>query len=151
VGLDICLSVADFLSGDGEDTVPERLRDQVAAGKTGRKSGCGFYRYKKGKPVKPAPGKNVHQPPDLVDRLIMRMLIEVVACLREKIVEDEGLLDAGMIFGTGFAPFHGGPCHYIKTVGKNEIHEKLQFLQDKYGGRFTPDKGFSDHSLLEDE
>jgi 3-hydroxyacyl-CoA dehydrogenase/enoyl-CoA hydratase/3-hydroxybutyryl-CoA epimerase len=33
----------------------------------------------------------------------------------EGIVADADLIDAGLIFGTGFAPFRGGPMHYLAT------------------------------------
>ena len=56
-------------------------------------------------------------PTDIADRMILRMLNESVAALSEKVVSDADLLDAGMIFGTGFAPFRGGPIHYAKSQG----------------------------------
>jgi 3-hydroxyacyl-CoA dehydrogenase/enoyl-CoA hydratase/3-hydroxybutyryl-CoA epimerase len=81
---------------------------------------------------------------DITDRLILRMVNEAKACLREKIVSDEDLLDAGMIFGTGFAPFLGGPIHYAKTRGRLQIQERLAELANRYGERFQPDKGWHD-------
>ena len=54
---------------------------------------------------------------DLEDRLILPMLNEAMAVLREGIVADADLLDAGVIFATGFAPFRGGPLHYAKERG----------------------------------
>ena len=42
-------------------------------------------------------------------------LDECTAVSAEGIVEDDDLLDAGIIFGTGFAPFHGGPMKYLET------------------------------------
>jgi 3-hydroxyacyl-CoA dehydrogenase/enoyl-CoA hydratase/3-hydroxybutyryl-CoA epimerase len=44
---------------------------------------------------------------------------ECRACLGDRIVEDADVLDAGMIFGTGFAPFRGGPLHYLRSLGKD--------------------------------
>jgi len=49
-------------------------------------------------------------PPDLTDRLILTLVNECVACARERIVEDIDLVDAGVIFGTGFAPFAEVDC-----------------------------------------
>ncbi len=51
------------------------------------------------------------------------------ACLREGVVADGDLLDAGMIFGTGFAPFRGGPIHYAKTHGIHELYQ--QFVKQR--------------------
>ena len=67
------------------------------------------------------------------------MVNEAAACLREGIVADEDLLDAGVIFGTGFAPFHGGPMRYARTRGINEITARLGELQARHGARFRPD------------
>ena len=74
--------------------------------------------------------------------MILRMLNEAAACLREHIVENDNLLDAGMIFGTGFAPFRGGPMHYANTLGNQAIITRLKELQQQYGDRFTPDSGW---------
>ncbi len=141
VGLDVCLSVADNLTKHFGGEVPERLRQMVKAGELGRKSGKGFYVYKNGKAVK-AKASSTDMSPDLTDRLILRMVNEAVACLREGVVQDADLLDAGMIFGTGFAPFRGGPMHYAKTRGYQDIVARLQEFTDKYGERFKPDAGW---------
>ena len=44
------------------------------------------------------------------------MLNEADKCLQEKVVADSDLLDGGMVFATGFAPFRGGPMHYKKAM-----------------------------------
>jgi 3-hydroxyacyl-CoA dehydrogenase/enoyl-CoA hydratase/3-hydroxybutyryl-CoA epimerase len=124
VGLDICLSVATILSDTLGGTVPLLLQRHVEDKRLGKKTGKGFYEWKKGKPVKPD-SDDKSPPANLADRLILRMLNESVACLREGIVEDADLLDAGIIFGTGFAPFRGGPMQYIKDRGAREIQEQL--------------------------
>ena len=142
VGLDICLHVAEILSEHMNTTVPQRLQGLVAAEKLGKKAGEGFYRYSKGKPVKPKSQQSRTGGIDLIDRMILRMLNEVVACLREKVVDEADLLDGGMIFGTGFAPFRGGPLHHIETVGADVLYQRLQSLEQQYGPRFRPDPGW---------
>lgn len=138
VGLDICLHVAEILSQELGGEVPEKLRTMVAAGQLGRKSGEGFYQYKKGKPVKPN-DTGTPPPDDLIDRMILRFVNEAMACLREGVVEDSDLLDAGIIFGTGFAPFRGGPMNYTAKQGHEQLKSRLDHLQQAHGERFAPD------------
>lgn len=143
VGLDICLSVAENLAHATGSKVPEPLRNMVKAGELGRKTGKGFYHYQKGKPVKPKSSTDKKTSPDVIDRMILRMLNEAVACLREGVVSETSLLDAGLIFGTGFAPFRGGPMHYVDGIGKSVIRDKLVKLEKTYGKRFKPDAGWN--------
>lgn len=144
VGLDICLSVAQILAQGQDDLVPARLRERVLAGRLGKKTGQGFYRYAKGKPIPVHSASKPHVPMDLSDRLMLRLLNEAVACLREGVVTDADLLDAGVIFGTGFAPFRGGPMHYIKSTGPAQLLERLRILEQRYGSRYHPDPGWLD-------
>ena len=110
VGLDICMAVGKML---GRDTPPpKRLSELIAAGNLGRKTKRGFYDWSGGKAAKNAPGV---VPPGLADRLIRPLVTEAEAALAEGIVADADLVDAGAIFGTGFAPFRGGPLHYATT------------------------------------
>ena len=139
VGLDICLSVAQNMSAVSGAFVPERLQEMVRAGRLGKKSGRGFYEYRHGKPVKPAQSTQGHTPVDLQDRLVYRILNECAACLREGLVEDSDCLDAGMVYGTGFAPFRGGPMHYAAVCGRDNILDKLRRLQRAHDERFAPD------------
>jgi 3-hydroxyacyl-CoA dehydrogenase/enoyl-CoA hydratase/3-hydroxybutyryl-CoA epimerase len=118
------------------------LKSLVEAGRLGIKSGRGFYQYKNGKPLHHKPGKSDYRPEDIQDRLMLRMLNEVVACQREGIVGDADLIDAGIIFGTGFAPFRGGPLHYLQSRGVNSLYNQLLELEKKHGERFTPDAGW---------
>lgn len=64
------------------------------------------------------------------------MLNEAVACLAEGVVDDEDLLDAGVIFGTGFAPFRGGPLHYARSRGLDTVQARLEALAERHGERF---------------
>lgn len=126
VGLDICLSVAKYLGQYLNAKVPPRLVSMIEQGKLGRKSGQGFYQYKNGKQVKPKEVANDIPLTEISDRLVLRMIDESFACLREGVVTDGDLVDAGMIFGTGFAPFRGGPIHYAKSKGIDELFQQYQ-------------------------
>jgi 3-hydroxyacyl-CoA dehydrogenase/enoyl-CoA hydratase/3-hydroxybutyryl-CoA epimerase len=141
VGLDVAQHVGEVLSAAFGTPRPDVLAPLLAAKKLGRKSGEGFYVWRDGKPVKPAATSAV--PADLEDRLILPMVNEAAACLRAGVVADEDLLDAGVIFGTGFAPFRGGPIHYARRRGIGEIVARLESLAGRYGPRFRPDPYWS--------
>jgi len=142
VGLDICLHVAEILAEHFSATIPPRLQKLVADGKLGKKSGQGFYTYHNGKAVKPkVSGKNWNMQ-EITDRMVLRLLNETVSCLREHVVENGDLLDAGMIFGTGFAPFRGGPVHHLEAQGSDKLLQQLHSLQKLRGDRFRPDPGW---------
>ncbi len=149
VGLDICLHVAGKLAEAFPMSLPKTLRHQVDAGRLGKKSGEGFYVWKEGRAQKPAMEKNWRGQPEkqreLSDRMILRMLNEAVACLREGVVTDADLLDAGAIYGTGFAPFRGGPMHYIRNRGLHSIEQRLNELEKRHGEQFHADSGW--HAL----
>lgn len=135
VGLDVCLAVAENLTAHFGGKVPEKLREMVKEGCLGRKVGQGFYRYKKGKPIK-REVKGSESEKEIANRLILRMINEAASCLREEVVADSDLLDAGMIFATGFAPFRGGPMNYAKNFGYDKLNELFGKLEDQYGERF---------------
>ena len=144
VGLDICLSVGEVLGAELGMEVPDLLRRKVAAGDLGRKTGRGFYEYHKGKRRSAAAEQDddATSAADIQDRLVLKIVNESVACLREEVVADADLLDAGMIFGTGFAPFRGGPMHHLERVGANELNARLLNLEQRYGSRFAADAGW---------
>jgi len=141
VGLDVSLHVGRVLADAFQRRVPEILVTLVAQKKLGRKTGEGFYVWRDGKPVIPKSPQFV-VPADLEDRLLLPMLNEAVACLREGIIEDADLLDAGAIFATGFAPFRGGPLQYAKARGIANVTARLTELAQRYGERFRPDPGW---------
>ncbi len=143
VGLDICLHVADVLRAELDrpmPATPKWLSDKVARGELGRKSGKGMYEWKDGKAIK---DHNAPTPsPDMADRLLLPMLDVCVTCLREQVVTDEDTIDGAIIFATGFAPFRGGPMHYARSRGVNNLQQALERLATKYGDRFRPDPGW---------
>ena len=147
VGLDICLAVGDMLRskfGDLLPPTPAWLRDKVTKGELGRKTGKGFYVWKDGKADKARASSSAAEPDaEMIDRLILPMSNVCVACLREGIVDDPDMVDGAMIFGTGYAPFRGGPLNYARTRGAENVATTLRQLATKFGGRFTPDAGWA--------
>ena len=144
VGLDVIVHVGDIITRElGRDMPPyaQHLRERVAAKKLGRKSGEGFYVWQDGKPVRA--DTTAAAPADLGDRLILALVNESIACLREQVVADADLLDAGVVFGTGFAPFRGGPLHYARTRGVAAVVARLKEFEQRYGARFRPDAGWN--------
>jgi 3-hydroxyacyl-CoA dehydrogenase / enoyl-CoA hydratase / 3-hydroxybutyryl-CoA epimerase len=141
VGLDISLNVGRVLSAALHREIPAILIKLVEQKKLGRKSGEGFYRWQDGKAQKNEV-RDAAVPEDLQDRLILPLLNEAVACLREGTVQDADLLDAGAVFATGFAPFRGGPLQYAKDRGISAVVRRLNELAERYGERFRPDSGW---------
>lgn len=140
VGLDVAASVGKIMAEFHGQAVPEAFK--VEDGKRGKKDGQGLYKWENGKAIKPELPKDYQAPADLQDRLVLALLNEAVSCLHQGVVADEDLLDAGVIFGTGFAPFRGGPIAHIKAVGAQVCLEKLKLLEAKYGARFAPKAGW---------
>jgi len=143
VGLDITLSVAQKFKAAGllKSDFPPELIELIEQGNVGRKSGKGIYQWRDNKAMKPTYDKH-NLPPDIQDRIILRLLNECVLCLRKKIVTSEELIDAGAIFGVGFAPFRGGPMKYAHDRGINNIIKQLELFTARYGERFKPDAGW---------
>ncbi|MEO8804399.1 MAG: 3-hydroxyacyl-CoA dehydrogenase NAD-binding domain-containing protein [Rudaea sp.] len=142
VGLDVCASVGKELGDFLGLEIPDGLDELIAAGKRGKKTGEGLYKWENGKPVKLPVDPEYQAPADLTARLIMPMLNEAVACLHDGVVDDADMLDAGVIFGTGFAPFRGGPIQYIRSEGADKIKAQMETLSGKYGKRFAPKFGW---------
>jgi 3-hydroxyacyl-CoA dehydrogenase / enoyl-CoA hydratase / 3-hydroxybutyryl-CoA epimerase len=121
VGLDICWAVGQELAKPGMP-IPKKLQANIEA----KNLGSGSVDLKA-----------------LADRLVLPAINEAVACVREKIVADADLCDAGVIFGTGFAPHRGGPISTLRSRGKDELLAVMAHLKEKHGLRFEPDTGWS--------
>jgi 3-hydroxyacyl-CoA dehydrogenase/enoyl-CoA hydratase/3-hydroxybutyryl-CoA epimerase len=111
VGLDVAMAAGRSLAGSGA-AQPRCLLERFNAGHLGRKSGRGFYEYRAGKAAKP-PATAV--PDGLAERLVRPLLERTQDLVDEGVVADADLADAGVIFGTGFAPFTGGPLNYLRS------------------------------------
>jgi 3-hydroxyacyl-CoA dehydrogenase/enoyl-CoA hydratase/3-hydroxybutyryl-CoA epimerase len=147
IGMDICQHVSGvLLEGYGERMTPApSMKTLFDAGRYGKKVGKGFYLYENGKPagmdsavnglIKDR-GNTAFTDEDIRDRCILAMVAEAGRILEEGIVEDEQMLDAGMVFGTGFPPFRGGLMRYVEERGVGQVLAVLEQLSEKHGERF---------------
>ena len=145
VGLDVCKHVGDIVSARAEQAetrhVAHRRADRRQETRSQERRRFLRVARRQGREVRRA---RVAEPPaDLEDRLILALANECAAVLREGIVTDADLVDAGVIFGSGFAPFRGGPLTYARKRGIDAVIARLTELARAYGPRFTPDKGWS--------
>ena len=142
VGLDVCASVGKEVGEFLGLEIPDGMDALIAAGKKGKKTGEGLYKWENGKPVKPEVDPKYQAPADITDRMILPMLNESVSCLHDGVVDDADLLDAGVIFGTGFAPFRGGPIQHIRDSGVDAVKARLAALEARHGPRFAARPGW---------
>jgi len=141
VGADIALNAARILAPVVGRPVAPELEEMVSAGHLGQKTGQGFYTYPAGRP-KPEQRPASPAVSELTDRLILTLLNEAVASFADGVVDNAGLVDAGIIFGTGFAPFRGGPIQYAKQRGIDDVIDALGQLENQHGERFRPSRGW---------
>ncbi len=151
VGIDVAAKGGATLSA----AFPERLplagnfETLVGAGRLGRKTGRGFYRYHGTKRGKPEPeglgllsgkgGARAPLPAEIIEaRLLMPMINEAAYCLEDRIVASPSKVDLAMIFGTGFPPFRGGLLQYADDIGVDRVVNRLQDFQERLGARFSP-------------
>ena len=151
VGLDVAQHVAVDLQRRLPKPVPinDTLEKMIAKGWLGKKSGRGFYVFpeKKGAKEEPATGLDFLQTDGkgraqndatLADRMVLIMINEAARCLEEGVVDAPADVDFGMIFGTGWAPFRGGPLRHADTLGAAEIVRRLEALQLDVAPYFEP-------------
>lgn len=116
VGLDVCMKVAETLASGDVEAHRSLLQAKLDDGNLGKKSGQGFYQWNKGKSDRKSVDVASPYGDKLASRLMKPFLQECQSASADGIVADDDLLDAGIIFGTGFAPFRGGPMHYLKQT-----------------------------------
>jgi len=153
VGVDVTSHVATFLSNadlgvrmsGGDISIFQTMLDKKWLGK---KTGKGFYAYK-GKKKSLNPEIHSYLQPfvqrdlgldeqDIQDRIITRFVNEAVKCLEDDIIENPVVGDIGLVFGTGFAPFRGGPFRYVDQVGVDKFVAKMNGFSERYGPQFEP-------------
>ncbi|MFO1507871.1 MAG: 3-hydroxyacyl-CoA dehydrogenase NAD-binding domain-containing protein [Lysobacterales bacterium] len=147
VGLDVAAAVGRELAPALGLDPPPGIDALSSSTHRGRKDGQGFYKWEGGRPVKPPVDPGYHAPEDLLDRLILPLVNEAIACLHDRVADDADLLDAGIVFGTGFAPFRGGPVAYVRHSGVAAVRERLERLAATHGTRFAPRPGWDDPTL----
>ncbi|GAB4353937.1 MAG: 3-hydroxyacyl-CoA dehydrogenase NAD-binding domain-containing protein [Gammaproteobacteria bacterium] len=136
VGLDVCLSVARVLTQHYGGSIPAQLQQRVQEGRLGRKSGQGFYNYKQKRRFWQRPVDLSSANDEMAERMILRLVNEARICLEEGVVDSPDLLDAGLVFGAGFAPFRGGVMRYVEQLGEEKVNQKLKEFAERFGGRF---------------
>lgn len=156
VGIDVGMYVAGTLTQYAQEPspTPAALQTMVEAGHVGMKSGQGFYVWEKEKRRGPAETTGIGDIQKATDtigewringesfspiqqRLALALICEARKCLDERVVDDAWIVDLGMVLGTGFAPFRGGPMKCIETWGEHEVDERLRLLSEKLGPRFS--------------
>jgi len=147
IGVDITVDIADTLEKayGARDRAAEILRNMLEAKRLGRKSGGGFYKYE-GKQQTPDPALEKWRKPSgesfssetITNRLTFLMVNEAARCLEEKVVATPEDADYGMILGTGFPTFRGGPLRFAESYGLNKLVSEMETLAARSGEKFTP-------------
>lgn len=113
VGLDVCMKVAETLAKGDVSAHRDLLQSMIDKQQLGKKTGQGFYTWEKGKADREVRDVNSPYGDQLAERLLKPFLEACQSASEDGVVADDDLLDAGIIFGTGFAPFTGGPMNYL--------------------------------------
>jgi 3-hydroxyacyl-CoA dehydrogenase/enoyl-CoA hydratase/3-hydroxybutyryl-CoA epimerase len=148
VGLDVSVHVAKELESRVQNLGPMdgTLEKMISKGWLGRKSGKGFYDHgasDDGKinhqlgDLQPSEPMTANEG-DLRDRLVLSMVNEAARTLEEKVVDAPEDVDFGMIMGTGWAPFRGGPLRFADHLGIATVVSRLNNLRDRVAPYFAP-------------
>ena len=161
VGIDVTSHVASFLSKADLGTRMKGgdislMQKMVNKGWLGKKSGKGFYTYDgKKKKINPEAKKFVEDfaarelkltEKEIQDRMVSRFVNEAAKCLEDEIIADPIVGDIGLVFGTGFAPFRGGPFRYLDAIGTENYVHMMETFADKYGPQFEPCQLLKDYA-----
>lgn len=163
VGIDVTSHVASFLSNadlgvrmDGGNI--DLMKNMIGKGWLGKKSGQGFYTYdkkKKAKTINPEVTAYLKEfinqdlnlgEEEIQNRIISRFVNEAAKCLEDEIIENPVVGDIGLVFGTGFAPFRGGPFRYLDQVGVAGYVDMMNSFADRYGPQFEPCQLLKDYA-----
>jgi 3-hydroxyacyl-CoA dehydrogenase/enoyl-CoA hydratase/3-hydroxybutyryl-CoA epimerase len=148
VGIDVAAKAGATLRAAFPERAmaPEVLEKMVEAGRLGRKSGRGFYLYRKGDKT---PDEGLHREifgwpgvsaprevEELAERLLLAMAVEAVRCLEQGILSCPRDGDVGAVLGLGFPPFRGGPFRFFDDLGAEVAVRRLDRLAEAHGGAF---------------
>ena len=133
------------------------MGEMVEKGWLGKKAGQGFYKYKgKKKTVNPEVQSMLKSfvqedlrlsEEEIQGRLVSRFVNEAAKCLEDEIIANPVVGDVGLVFGTGFAPFRGGPFRFLDQVGVTQYVDDMNRLTDKYGPQFEPCQLLQDYAV----
>jgi 3-hydroxyacyl-CoA dehydrogenase/enoyl-CoA hydratase/3-hydroxybutyryl-CoA epimerase len=156
IGVDITVDIAATLEKafGARDRAPKILQKMYAAKMLGRKSGGGFYKYE-GK--QQSPNDNLEEwrqesgekfgLENITNRLVYLMVNEAARCLEEKVVATPDDADYGMVLGTGFPVFRGGPLRFAESVGLKKVVTDLDGIHSRAGEKFAPCDLLRQHAL----
>lgn len=155
VGIDVAQKAGMVLAkAFGDRAEPSGILSLLAAaGRLGKKTGIGFYRYRDGHAVADSEVASLvgakHGPLDpaeAAERALSLMVAEAVRCLDESIVRTPGELDLAMVLGIGFPPFRGGLLRYAERYGLERVASNLETWRAKRGLRFAPPPSLIDRA-----
>jgi 3-hydroxyacyl-CoA dehydrogenase / enoyl-CoA hydratase / 3-hydroxybutyryl-CoA epimerase len=148
IGVDITVDIADTLEKayGKRDRAPKILREMLSAKLLGRKSGGGFYKHEgKTQTANPevekcragslvenlnvtAPAASTDARDKIANRLIFLTVNEAARCLEESVIASPEDADYGMILGTGFPAYRGGPLRFADNFGIKELVDEMEQL-----------------------
>jgi 3-hydroxyacyl-CoA dehydrogenase / enoyl-CoA hydratase / 3-hydroxybutyryl-CoA epimerase len=147
IGVDITVDIANTLEQayGTRNRAAAILHQMQDAKMLGRKTGSGFYKYE-GKSQTPNESleqwrqRSGTESGEVANRLVFLMVNEAARCLEEKVVATPEDADFGMMMGTGFAPFRGGPLRFADYYGAKKIVEEMDALHSRAGDsdKFVP-------------